>query len=715
MRSNKSWKWITIWLRYIASKYFPIGTRHRDIADEITERLGINIDLGLPTVLSSILRRFHRIIIPRNFFDLNRDEQYQIWLRNNKLDEDEIKLICKAITDFTYKPKISIVMPVYNTEEQCLKLAINSVFQQLYPNWELCIVDDSSTKKDIPTIIREYAEKDTRIKVKSLESNLGIAGASNIGLSMASGDYVGFLDHDDELTRDALYQNVKLLNNDLSLDVIYSDEDKIDTRQRRVEPFFKPDWSPDLLLSMNYVCHFTIIRKSLIEKVEGFRSGFEGSQDYDLFLRVTELTQQIGHIPKPLYGWRKVFGSAASSIKAKPYAYVSAKRALNEAIKRRGIQGEAVETEWKGLFRIKYALKEEPLVTIIIPTKDKANILKTCIDSIEEQTDYQNYEIIVVDSGSVTDEAISYLFSLDHKVLNYNGQFNFSRINNSAVSGANGEYLLFLNNDTKVLQRDWLKELVSVAQREDVGVVGPKLIYPNGLIQHAGTIIGLGGPAGQAFNMVPDGEGYFGLPNIIRNCSSLTAACMITKKKTYEDLGGFDENLAVAYGDVDFCLRLGKAGLLVVYDPFVKLCHHESATRTLTPKAEIKYFMKKWKSLILKNEPYYKANSLTPESDIKYFMKKWKNVVLEGDPYYNPNLTLAKSDYMLTFKETNNRSLSVLLDLYALSSKLRKYYPEVKKGDYRRLIKWAITDGIATDFSKMLLLPYKSYYASNFE
>ena len=348
---------------------------------------------------------------------------------------------------------------------------------QIYPNWQLCIVDDASSKEHIRKILRKYSEKDDRIDVNYLKKNLGIAGATNEALNMASGEFVGFLDHDDQITSDALFEIVKLLNFDNKLDLIYSDEDKIDSSSRRIEPFFKPDWSPNLLLSMNCISHFTVIRKELIEKAGRLRSNFDGSQDYDLILRVTELTNMIGHVPKPLYNWRAVPGSAATAKEAKPYARESAKKALQETLKRRRFSGEVLDG-FGGHYRVKYAIQGEPLVSIIISSKDKVYLLKKCLESIELKTSYRNYEIIIVDNNSIDEETLDYYKTLNHKILRFNESFNFSKINNFGVKQAKGEYLLFLNNDTEIIEEDWLNALLEHSQRKEVGMVGSLLLYP---------------------------------------------------------------------------------------------------------------------------------------------------------------------------------------------------------------------------------------------
>ena len=689
VEDSLAWKLVRRYRR-LNDRWFPSGTGRRRVIDKLALALGIALEEGLRGLLRKAFDRY--VKRRKQFFELGLDEQYQVWLKNNELTEEKLLESRREASQFSYQPMISIVMPVYNTEKKWLGIAIDSVINQVYPNWELCIVDDASTKKGIRKILGDYSAKDNRIKVKYLEENRGISGASNEALAMANGEFVGFLDHDDELTKDALFEVVRLLNRNPKLDLIYSDEDKKDLKGRRVEPFFKPDWSPDLLLSMNYVCHFSVVRKSLIEKIGGFRLGFEGSQDHDLILRVTELTDRIGHILKPLYSWRKVPGSAAALTEAKPYARESAKRALREALNRRGLNGEVLEG-FGSYYRVRYALRGAPLVSIIIPTKDKVDLLKRCIESIESKTSYRNYEIIIVDNSSTDPATLTYLESIRHRVVKFDQPFNFSKINNFAARYAKGEHLLFLNNDIEVVEEHWLEAMLEHSQRPEVGMVGGLLLYPSGsawhtprTIQHAGVTLGVGGVAGHAFKYLPvDRHNYFNLHRVVRNCSAVTAACAMIRRNVFEEIGGFNENLRVAFGDIDLCLRLRKKGYLIIYTPYAMLYHHECATR----------------------------GRLHPPEDEAYMIDLWGGTFIEGDPYYNPNLTLFREDYSLTLKGSSFRPLAVLLDIYYLRPDLQRAYPEARNGDYGRLIEWAATSGIRVDSMRGVMRPYSSYYASN--
>ena len=560
-------------------------------------------------------------ILSRKFQD-----EYEIWIDINYLSKNDIIKMREQIRKFKYRPKISIVTPVYNVEKIWLKKAIKSVFNQIYTNWELCIVDDVSTKKHIKRILSKYI-KNEKVKIKFLKKNVGISGASNEALSLSTGEFVGFLDDDDELSIDALFEIVKLLNRNPHADLIYSDEDKLNSEGKRVEPFFKPDWSPDLLLSYNYICHFSVYRKKIIDEIEGFRKRFEGSQDYDLLLRFTEKTNKIFHIPKILYHWRKLKGSTASTHKEKIAHVENSIKTIQDAMSRRKIEGvveKGINFNQFESYRVKRKIKQNPLVSIIIPTKDKISFLKRCLKSLEEKTDYKSYEIIIVDNRSVKKETHDFLSALSKKdnirVIEYDGEYNFSKINNFAVSLANGSHILFLNNDTKIISPGWMTSMLEHSMRKEVGAVGAKLVYPDNTIQHAGTILGLGGVAAHSHkNFSVNSNGYFGSLNTIRNYSAVTAACMMMRKKVFEEVGGFNEkDLPVAFNDVDLCLRMREKGYLIVYTPYAVLYHYESKSR---------------------------GYDLNP-NEILFMKNKW-NKILPSDPYYNPNLTLDSEDFRI--------------------------------------------------------------------
>jgi len=621
----------------------------------------------------------------KQFWEMSHDEQYQAWLRNNELTTQQLAEMKRRAAELRYRPKVSLIMPVYNTSEALITAAIDSVSFQAYPNWELCIADDASNLKHVRPILEQSSAREARIKVRYLSKNLGISGASNQALELATGDFVGFIDHDDELSKDALFAVVSLLNENPNLDLIYSDEDKLDQSGQKVEPFFKPDWSPDLLLSMNYMPHFLVIRKSLVDQVGGFRVGFEGSQDYDLVLRITELTDKIGHISRPLYSWRKVHGSAADSTSAKPYARESAKKALSEALIRRGRRGEVLDAGIQ--YRVKYGIEGNPLISIIIPIRDRVELLKRCLESIELRTSYKNYEIIIVDNGSEDQSTLSYLQSTRHKVVRFNEPFNFSRINNFGAEYAKGGHLLFLNNDTEIVEEHWLEAMLEHSQRKEVGMVGALLLYPSvgpfQGIQHAGVNIGVGGVAGHAFKYLQvEHSNYFDLHRVVRNCTAVTCACAMIKQELFSEVGGFDERFGVVFGDIDLCLRLRERGYSVIYTPYATLIHHESASRA----------------------------ALHPLEDEKYMIARWEHEFVKGDPFYNRNLTLLREDYALTPYGSYERPISFLLDLYNARPDLQAAFPEVREGKHFRLVKWAAPSGVTIDDVNPPLRAYFPYF-----
>jgi len=577
--------------------------------------------------LWSYLKKNRLTIIPGIKTDYDR------WIEENRLSEKRIEEIENEIHGFQYKPKISVIMPVYNVNQIWLEKTIDSVINQIYENWELCITDDGSTKEHIRETLDRYTKKDKRIKTKYLEDNKGISAASNVALRMATGEYVSLLDNDDELSVDALYECVKLLNKHPEADLIYSDEDKVNAIGKRTEPFFKPDYSPDLLLSMNYICHFCMFRKSIVDDIRGFNIGYEGSQDYDLILRFIEKTnpERIFHIPKILYHWRKLPGSAASAVEAKSYSFVSAKKALSDYLERNEIDGEVLDGKFPGKYRVRRKIVDNYKVSIIIPFKDKCEVLKTCVNSILGKTNYNDYEIVLVNNQSEQEGTFEYLDSIKDKpiikIIEFDKSFNYPAINNYAVSQINSEYFILLNNDTEVVSPNWIESMLEFAQRKDVGVVGALLYYPNDTIQHAGTILGIGGIAAHAHRFfLKESIGYFGRIKIIQNMSAVTAACMMTKKSIFKEVNGFDENLSHAFNDVDYCLKIREIGYLVVYTPYAELYHYESLSRG-------------YEDSPAKRERF--------RNEIEYFQARWKGFLSKGDPYYNPNLTIESEDFSI--------------------------------------------------------------------
>jgi GT2 family glycosyltransferase len=568
--------------------------------------------------------------------NISPQSDYNLWILKNEPRASQLKQYSNESKKFLYKPKISIITPIYNPDVAWIKSAIDSVLHQTYENWELCLAD-ASTRKDVKKFLKKYTKKDSRIKIKFLSQNKGISGNTNEALSLATGEYISLLDHDDELSPDALYEVVKYLQDHRNADMVYSDEDKINDEDKRTDPFFKPDWSPDMFLSCMYTCHLGVYRKKIIDEIGGFRRGYDGSQDYDLVLRVIEKTKNIYHIPKILYHWRMVPGSTAGSTDSKKYAYEAAKKSIKDYMIRNDIKGEVIDGQWVGSYYVKRDIIIEPMISIIIPSKDNVTALKNCVDSILKKTQYTNYEILIINNNSQEKETFKYFDEIqDHEnvhVLDYNKDFNFSAINNYAVKHSKGEVILFLNNDTKVITDTWITSMLEQVQRSEVGAVGCKLLYPDNTVQHAGIILGINGRNDEnnvASNSPYRGNGlhhgYFGRENIIINLSAVTAACMMIRRDVFEEIDGFDENLAVAYNDVDLCIRLRQKGYLVVYTPFAILYHYESLSRGFDDTND---------------------NRERFEREISYMRNKWANIIDKGDPYYNPNLSLHHGDFRI--------------------------------------------------------------------
>ncbi len=568
---------------------------------------------------------------------------YEKWaVAFDRHTEESLKNLAVIEHEFHVRPTISVVMPVYNTPEKWLVKAVESVRAQVYQKWELCLADDASPSPHVRPLLEKLAASDPRIKVTFREKNGHISAASNSALELATGEFIALLDHDDELSPNALHEIVAQINVHPDSDLIYSDEDKIDEEGRRHEPYFKPDWLPDLFHAQNFISHLTVYRAALVREVGGFRVGYEGSQDWDLALRVIERIKDqshIRHLPKVLYHWRAIAGSTALMLSEKNYPLEAARRALTDAFARRGekitlhhVPGD----HW----RVQYPLPAEPpLVSLIIPTRNGLKFLQRCVDSILEKTTYPNYEIIIVDNGSDDPAALAYLDSLAKgthasltprhraRVLRYDAPFNFSAINNFAVAQASGELVGLLNNDLEVITPGWLDEMAAQALRPGIGCVGAMLYYPNDTIQHAGAIIGLGGVAGHAFRDFPRGtEGKFNRARLVQNYSAVTAACLLIRKSTYLQVEGLDEkNLTIAFNDIDFCLKVRAAGYRNLWTPFAELYHHESVSRGAEDTPE-------------KHERF--------RSEVEYMLKRWPEEI-RHDPAYNPNLTLELTDFTL--------------------------------------------------------------------
>ena len=584
-------------------------------------------------------------------------------LATKELDDSAAAKRDRAGT-FLFRPKISILMPVYITGESWLRATIGSVIGQIYDKWELCITGSSSTAETVAEVLKHYGAADARIKVKYFGGNESVVGNSNEALSMASGDFVVFLECGDELGADALYEVANLLNNKPEADFIYSDEDKINAAGVRYEPFFKPDWSPDTFRSYNFICHLTAIKRCLIDEVGGFRPGYDGSQDYDLFLRAVERAHQIEHIPKILYHLRGVEISGSCYAAAKTYDFEASKKALQDHLERTGLKGEVHEGCFPGSFRVRYKNQGSPMVSIVIPTRDKSKVLKACINSITGKSTYHNYEILIVDNHSEEEDTLRYFKELETssmvKVIRYDLPFNYSAINNYAAAHSKGEYLLFLNNDTEVISPGWMEAMLEFSQREDVGAVGALLYFPDGSIQHAGVILGIGGVADHPFRLLPGKEiGYFGRTRIIQNLSAVTGACLMMKKSIFEEIGGFDEGFSYDYTDIDLCMKIRERGYLIVYTPYAELYHHESLTRGQMDRPE--------KLLRLCKE-------------VKLFFERWRGLLERGDPYYNCNLTLVRNDFSIKgIYEVFGKDMPYSLLSLSLQEEAKKWWQKARE------------------------------------
>ena len=557
-----------------------------------------------------------------NFFN---QKEYLEWLA-------KVELPIEENPHFEYNPLISICIPVYNVERKYLSECIDSILNQTYENFEICLSNDCSTLLETIDTLNEYEQKDKRIKVYHRKENGHISRATNDALNMATGEFIGLMDNDDILARNALAECVKVLNENKNLDFIYTDEDKMDMNGLRCDPHFKSDYAPDTLLGSNYICHFEIIRKSLIDSIGGFRVGYEGAQDYDLFLRVLEQTtvEKVYHIPKILYHWRKIEGSTAATIDSKGYAVERGRMAVEDALKRRNINGTVSIHPKVPYYLVSYGYSKEPLVSIIIPTRDYADITENCLKSIFEKTTYQNFEVIIMNNNSEKKEAFELFNKYKQKYSNFrvidaNYEFNYSKINNQGVREAKGEYLVLLNNDTEIITPNWLEIMVGYAMQPHIGAVGAKLLYPDNTVQHAGIILGIGGIAQHCFIENPrEDVGFYGRLSVPFNYSAVTAACLMISKEKYNEVNGLEETLQVAFNDVDFNLKLIDKGYYNICLNHVELYHHESKSRGDD-------------TIDMKSEKYRRFVS---EHD--YMKDKW-GYLLYSDRFYNPNLSLKKA------------------------------------------------------------------------
>jgi len=560
---------------------------------------------------------------------------YEIWQDFYDCRDDAWHGAEAHLAALQHRPLVSVLVPTYNTTEKWLRRCIESVREQVYPNWELCIADDASTDPRVAEVLSEYASLDQRIRFQVRQTNGHISEASNTALQMAKGEFAALLDHDDELHPMALFESVRAFEVNPEWEMLYTDEDKIDTAGVRSDPYFKSDWNPDLFLSQNCICHLTVYRSQQIRNAGGFRKGYEGAQDWDLALRVTEklAVKQIGHVPKVLYHWRMIPGSTATAASEKSYAHMAGLRSVQDHLDRMGHGAKVRETEGSGYFQIEHPLPAKlPLVSLLIPTRDRIDLLKQCIDSIIERTEYDNYEVIVIDNDSQEQSSKDYFAAVQKdprvRVIAYPHPFNYSAINNAGAQAARGTVLGLLNNDIEVISPRWLHEMVAHALRPQTGVVGAMLYYPNDTIQHAGVIVGVGGVAGHCYVGMPRGWlGDKSRARLAQNLSAVTAACVVVRREVFDQVGGLDEGLQVAFNDVDFCLRVRDAGYLNVWTPFAELYHHESASRGYETTPE-------------------KVARFNGEID---FMKSRWGQNLDHDPYYNVNLSLNSTPFSLAY------------------------------------------------------------------
>ena len=562
-----------------------------------------------------------------------REIPYQKWIIRHLPGNKELEK--QRREKFDYQPKISIVVPLYKTPEKYLLQLVESVKAQTYPNWELCLSDGSGENSPLTSFLKSLEAGDERIKVAYNEQALQISENTNAGIEIATGAYIAFADHDDELTPHALFECVKALNKDRKIRLIYSDEDKMSMDGHKFfQPHFKPDYNPDLLCTVNYICHLFVVQREILDQVGTFRKEFDGAQDYDFIFRCVEAVDpsEIYHVTKILYHWRCHEDSTAENPESKTYAFEAGKRAIEDHYHRTGIRAEVYQGEFLGLYRTRFLRDYDPLISIIIPNKDHIEDLKRCMDSIDQKSSYKNYEYIIVENNSTDEKTFQYYKNLEEEnpkahVVYWDKEFNYSAINNYGATFAKGEYILLLNNDTEIINETCLEELLGYCMRSDVGAVGARMYYEDDTIQHAGVVIGFGGIAGHCFVLQPRGTtGYCHRIICAQDYSAVTAACMLVKKSAFDEVGGLTEELAVAFNDIDFCMKLREAGYLIVYNPYAELYHYESKSRGLedTPEKVARF-----------------------NKEMQIFERRWPDILRNGDPYYNPNLTLKSQDFSL--------------------------------------------------------------------
>lgn len=557
---------------------------------------------------------------------------YAEWVRRyGTLDDAGRAQLHAGLQAFALRPLISVVLPVFNPPLAFLEQAIASVRAQIYPYWELCIADDTSTDPGVRALLERHRSQDSRIRIVYREHNGHIAASTNSALALASGEFVALFDHDDLLAEHALFWIVEAINRQPDAGLIYTDEDKIDAANRRFDPNFKPEFNVELLLAQNMVCHLGVYRSALVRELGGFREGFNGAQDHDLVLRVSErlAPQQVLHVPRVLYHWRAIGGSTALDAGEKNYAAEAGRKAVREHLARRGIAAETLAApDAPDMHRVRFARPTPlPLVSILIPTRDRADLLGMCLDSLLARSSYGNFEVIIIDNGSM-EEATRQLFARlpaeRFTILRDESPFNFSALNNRAAAIARGSVLCLMNNDIEILTPDWLEEMVSFASRAEIGCVGARLWYPDGRLQHAGCVLGVGGVASHAHRYLPRGHGgYFGRAVVHQSFSAVTAACLVVRRDVYQQVGGMDEQFGVAFNDVDFCLKVRSAGYRNVWTPYAEMIHHESATR---------------------GDDHASDKLARFSAEIALVQQRW-GAQLQSDPAYSPNLTAYHEDF----------------------------------------------------------------------
>lgn len=603
------------------------------IPGAVKERGGLLRCLSL--VVKTLKRDGYKGVKTKTMHLIMQRNDYNTWISYyGSVSSDSRREILRSVAEMKTRPLISVIMPVYNPNIEWLNAAVSSLRKQIYTNWELCIADDCSTDPDVRSILECYQKEDCRVKLVFREANGHISAASNSAVELSSGTWLALMDQDDLLPEDALFHVVNAINLNPDAGLIYSDEDKINEKNERYAPYFKSAWNPDLFLSHNMISHLGVYRSDILKSVGGFRSEYNGSQDYDLALRVIEKLKpsQIIHIPRILYHWRSHSDSTAAAGSNKNYAYGAGKRAIVDHLQRTKVKANVVEVDCG--YKVQYQLPEYlPKVSIIIPTRNGLALLKQCVESIIDKTTYSNYEIIIVDNNSDDVNTLSYMQKLKEEnkaiIIRDERPFNYSALNNNAVLLTNGEYIALLNNDVEIISPDWLEEMLGIATQPGVGAVGAALWYPDDTLQHGGVIVGLGGVACHAHKgLNRGGAGYFARAKLVQTMTAVTAACLLVKKTKYLEVGGLNEkDLAVAFNDVDFCLKLRVAGYRNVWTPFAELYHHESATRGREDNPEkIKRF----------------------QGEIDYMKKSWSTDTYL-DPAYNPNLTLTAGDFSLSW------------------------------------------------------------------